>query len=265
MPVIGKGTWMTNIGKKFPANVDDVARITEIQRVLDSGITVIDTAERYANGYMETVLGKVLSRSDREKQFLSSKVSSDHLEYDDLILSAKRSLKRMHVAYFNLYLIHQWNPEIDSKETMKAMDFLIEQKLIRNIGVCNFTVEQLEKAQSYTKNKIVANMVHYNVLFREPEEAGIIAYCQKHDIMIIAWRPFEQERLSPKIKAMLDALADTYKISPSQVALLWLIAQKNTVVLSKLNTQVAIDQTLGAMDTKINDKDFEKLSEASNI
>jgi diketogulonate reductase-like aldo/keto reductase len=261
MPVIGKGTWMTNIGSKARASLKDEGRIEEITRAITNEITYIDTAERYANGYGETLIGKAIKGHHREQLFLVSKVSSDHLKYDNVIAAAKSSIKRLQASYLDLYLIHQFNPDISLEETMRAMDYLIEKKLIKHIGVCNFTVEQIEKAQSYTKNKIVANQSHYNVMFREPEESGIIEYCQKQDIMIIAWRPFEENLLTEKTKAVLDELAKKYKITPSQVAFLWLIAQANTVALAKLSTDTRIKQTLDSLEIKISPEDMNKLTE----
>ncbi len=174
MPIIGKGTWMTNIGRKPHASLKDNARIEKIKRAVDSGITYLDTAERYSNGYGETLIGKAIKEYSREKLFLASKVSSDNLGYDSVIASAKASIKRLQASYIDLYLIHQFNAEISLQETMRAMDYLIEQKLIKNIGVCNFTVEQLKEVQSYTKNKIAANQIHYNVMFRQPEQTGVV-------------------------------------------------------------------------------------------
>ena len=74
-----------------------------------------------------------------------------------MINSAKNSLKRLKTDYLDLYLVHRPNPEIPIEETMKAMDFLKKEGLIRNIGVSNFNKERLIKAQNCTSNKIVAN------------------------------------------------------------------------------------------------------------
>lgn len=85
---------------------------------------------------------------------------------------------------------------------MKAMDSLVEQKLIRCMGVSNFSVEQVKEAQKYTKNKIVANQIEYNLLVRNEGrvtndmESKIIPYCQENNILIIAWRPLAKGELA---------------------------------------------------------------------
>ncbi len=264
MPAIGKGTWMTNIGHKPRPSLKDDARIEEIKLALDNGITYIDTAERYANGYEETLIGKAIKGRNREKLFLVSKVSSDHLGYDDVIQSAKSSIKRMQAQYLDLFLIHQFNPEADLKETMKALDFLIEKKLVKNIGVCNFSVKELQEAQSFTKNKIVANQIHYNVSFREPEQNGVMEYCRKQDIMVIAWRPYEQELLTKKSRVTFDELAAKYGKTPSQIAAAWLSLQNNVVILSKLTKLNDIEKTIDAIGIKIEPKDIEKFNKENN-
>src|SRR5690348_6656629 len=203
MPILGKGTWMTNIGRKPHESLKDINRIQEIRDAIEGGISYIDTAERYANGYGEILIGKAIKGVNREKLFIASKVSSDHLNYNDLISSAKFSIKRLQAAYLDLYLIHQFNLNSDLPETMRAMDFLIDKKLIKNIGVFNFNVEQLEQAQSYTKNKIVANQVQYSLLQNDQKHDEIIEYCQKHDIMIISSKPFQHELLSPSVRKQL--------------------------------------------------------------
>ncbi|RJQ38506.1 aldo/keto reductase [Candidatus Microgenomates bacterium] len=255
IPMVGKGTWMTDIAGKPRPTLNDEKRIEEIKEAIAAGISYIDTAERYTNGYGEILIGKAIKGLNREKLFLASKVSSDHLRYDSVISSAKSSLKRLQTSYLDLYLIHQFNPDLPLQETMRAMDYLIEKKMIKYIGVCNFTAEQLQEAQSHTKNKIVANQLRYNFLHRELEQTGIIEYCQKHDIVVIACRPFQLESLSLKIKAQLEEMASKYTKTPAQIAAAWLMLQTNIVVLSKLKTISQIEKIVEASQIKMDGKD----------
>src|SRR3989338_8444710 len=139
MPVFGLGTWQMGGRKEHDLDNDDEADILSIRTAIDSGITHIDTAEIYANGYSE--------------------------------------------------ILHRHNPDLDLKQTIKALDYLVEQDLVKNIGVANFNKEFLAEAQSYTKNKIVCNQVHYNLEFREPEVTSLLNYCQNNDVFLVAWRP----------------------------------------------------------------------------
>lgn len=264
IPLIGKGTWMPNLGRKPRPSLNDEKFKEEIQVAIDMGISYIDTAERYMNGYREKLVGQAIKGKQREKLFLVSKVSSDNLEYKNVIESAKASIKRLQTSYLDLYLIHQFNPSIDLKETMRAMDYLIDHKLIKNIGVCNFTVKQLQEAQSYTKNKIVVNQLHFNLMYRSPEQMEVVKYCQKNDIMVIAWRPFHQNLLTPKIKILLEEMASKYARTPFQIATAWLTSQPNIVVLTNLDNATQIEKATDAIQVQIEQKDIEKFNSNHN-
>jgi len=125
------------------------------------------------------------------------------------------------------------NPDIPLKETMKAFDYLKEQGLIKNIGVCNFNVDSLKEAQDNTKNNIVLNQVHYNLLFREPEMKGVIEYCQSNDVFIEAWRPIQQGALAKKGIEVVDKMCNKYQKTPVQIAVNWLISQKKCNYINK--------------------------------
>lgn len=192
MPVFGLGTWQMGGKRERDVNNNDSADIESIKMAINSGITHIDTAEMYAQGYSEILVGQAIAEFKRENLFIVSKVYPDHLRYQDLLDSAQSSLKRLNTSFLDLYLIHAPNPEIPIQETMKAMDFLVEKGLVRNIGVSNFTKERMIEAQKFAQNKIVANQVHYNLQIRESKITGLVEYCQKNDVILIAWRPIQK-------------------------------------------------------------------------
>jgi diketogulonate reductase-like aldo/keto reductase len=210
MPSVGKGTWMPSHRKKHPIYADEASRVEEMTAAFQGGITYIDTAERYGNGNEEQMIARAineLKRNERDNLFLASKVSSENLSYEHVILAAKGSIKRMHSSYIDLYSIHRFNPKIALKETMRGMDHLIEKKLIKFIGVCDFTIDQLKEAQSYTKNRIVANQVEYNFMLRGKAQKEMLDYCQKNDIMLITKKSHMQESLTEEFSTFLDELA----------------------------------------------------------
>lgn len=259
MPVYGFGTWMMGGGFNRDPDNDDEADIKAIKTAIEEGITHIDTAESYAEGYAEKLVAEAIKGYDRSKLFLVSKVKPENLKYDDLIRSAKASLERLQTNYLDLYLIHRPNPAIPLKETMRAMDTLVEEGLIKYIGISNFSVATTEEAQSYTKYKIVANQVHYNLKFREPEQSGLLDYCQKKDIMLIAWRPVQKGLLVGKGIQILDEMARKYAKTPAQIAINWLISQPNVVTLSKTTSIAHLKENLGAVGWEMEEEDIEKL------
>ncbi len=257
LPVFGLGTWLMGGRVTHDPDNNDKRDITAIQSAIASGITHIDTAESYAAGYAEKLIGQAIKEFDRTKLFIVSKVSPTHLKYQDVIKAAKNSLSRLNTDYLDLYLIHKPNLYIPIQETMKALDWLIDEGLIKNIGVSNFTVERIREAQSYTKNKIVANQVHYNLIYREPEIKGVLEYCQQNEIFLIAWRPVEQGILASPDTAILNQLAKKYNKTPAQIAVNWLISQPMVVTISTMRSKEHLKENLGALDWRISDKDIE--------
>jgi diketogulonate reductase-like aldo/keto reductase len=259
MPVFGLGTWQ--MGGRLERNFenDNKADIKAIKNAIENGIIHIDTAEMYANGYSETLISKAITDYRREDLFLVSKVSPTNLDYKNVINSAKNSLKRLNISYLDLYLIHGPNPEISIKKTMKALDFLKSEGLIRNIGVSNFSKERLIEAQKYTKNKIVVNQLHYNLKFREPQRTGLLEYCQKNDVMLVAYRPFQKGILLEDKNPLLDEICQKYNKTPAQISINWLISQENVVTLSKMRNESHLMENLDALNWQMEQKDIEKL------
>jgi diketogulonate reductase-like aldo/keto reductase len=257
LPVYGLGTWEMG-GRMEKDSTNDSLVITAIQSAIKEGITHIDTAEVYANGYTETLIGKAILPFERKKLFLVSKVYENHMHYDDLIQACKNSLKRLQTSYLDLYLLHRY-PNMQLAEAMSALDTLKKDGLIKHIGISNFTLEHLKKAQGYTKNKIVATQIHYNLAYREAEKSGVLKYCQDNDVMVIAWRPLQKGMLLTT-NALLDTLCQKYKKTPAQIALHWLLSQKNVVTLSKTLNIHHLQENLGAIGWHMEEKDLKKLS-----
>lgn len=265
IPVIGLGTWTIGGGDEADATYDK-EDISAIKTAIKLGITHIDIAESYAEGHTEELVGRAIGGFGRKSLFITSKVSPEHLSYDDLLASAKGSLRRLNTDYIDLYLIHAPNPDIPIQETMKAMNFLVEQKLIRCMGVSNFSVEQIKESQKYTKNKIVANEIEYNLLVRdkgrvtENMESKIIPYCQENNILIIAWRPLAKGELAKPGFKILDEFADKYNRTQSQIAINWLISKKGIVTITKSTKLEHLKENLGAIGWKLQQEDIERLN-----
>ena len=259
MPVYGFGTWRMGGKMKYDPMNDDEADITAIRNAIDLGVTHIDTAEMYAEGHAEKLVGRAIEVYDRGRLFIVSKVSPLNLHYGDLIDAAKRSLRRMHIDYLDLYLIHFPNSNIPLRETMGAMDALVEDELVKNIGVSNFSVQQMEEAQTYAKNRIMATQLHLNLIHREPIKMGLLDYCQRNNIMLIAYRPIQKGILTKRCGKFLDSICEKYKKTPAQIAINWVISIDNVVTLSKTRDREHLTENLGALNFQINQVDIERL------
>jgi len=129
IPVIGLGTWEIGGFMETDSSRDKEA-VQAIKNAIKLGYSHIDTAELYGDGHTEELIGNAIKDLDRSKLIITSKVFKTNLKYDEVIISCKKSLEKLHTDYIDIYLIHAPNPEIPLKETMKAMDYLVEQGMI---------------------------------------------------------------------------------------------------------------------------------------
>lgn len=144
---------------------------------------------------------------------------------------------------------------------MKAMDQLVDTGLVRHIGVSNFSVTLMEEAQSYAAHPLTANQVEYSLLNQQPT-ADILRYCQKNDLMLIAYRPLGRGGLLRSPPAVLVALAKKYGKTPAQIALNWLIAQPNVVTIPKATTPAHLHENAGAAGWRLAPPDAARLAAA---
>lgn len=259
LPEIGFGTWTMGWKMEREENYNEVKDIEAIRYAIDNWMTHFDTAELYAEGYSEEILWKAIAWYDRSEFIIASKVRGTKCRYDDVISSCDESLMRMWITSFDLFYIHWRDNSIDLKETMRALDDLLETGKIKNIAVCNFSVESLKEAQSYTKNKIVANQVHYNLVYRELEHSNLLDYCQNNDIMIVAWRPLEYWNLIESNNSYLWEFTEKYSKTNSQIALNWLISQNNVVTIFKSINPEHIDENLWVTWWNLENNDIENI------
>ncbi|PIN81326.1 aldo/keto reductase [Candidatus Woesearchaeota archaeon CG10_big_fil_rev_8_21_14_0_10_32_9] len=267
IPVLGLGTWGMGGFMETDSSSDEES-IRAIKDAINIGYTHIDTAEVYGAGHTEELIGKAIKDLDRSKLIITSKVFKTNLKYDDVITSCKKSLEKLQTNYIDLYLIHAPNPKISLEETMKAMDYLIEQKLVRFIGVSNFSVNEMKEAQRYSKNKIIANQIPYNLATRNNDykgnctnmESEIIPYCQENDIIIIACRPIERGLLLEP-NPVLDELSKKYNKTKAQIAINWLISKKGIITIPKSTNIEHLKENLCSVGWNLSIEDIKLLDE----
>lgn len=256
MPVLGQGTWrLGGVSERDPEN-DDARDVAVIRRALDAGLTHIDTAEMYAGGHAEELVGEAIRGVERSRLFLTGKVWKSHLGGDGPLRAAEASLRRLGVDAFDLYLVHQVNPEIPLKKTIRAMNRLQREGLARNIGVSNFSLDRLKQAQALSEVPIVANQLHYNLQVREIELSGLLDFCQETGVMVIAWRPLRGVDCSVPL---LTELAARYGHTPRQLALNWLISQPGVVTIVKASDPLHLAENVGAVGWRMTEEDVERL------
>lgn len=217
MPVIGLGTWNLRGKECFEATIS----------ALEIGYRHIDTAEMYEN---ESEIGDAITQSlvPRSEIFLTTKVWSNHLQYQDVIRSLESSLKKLKTDYVDLYLIHWPNPNIPLSDTFKAMSYLKNKGMLKFIGVSNFDKDLLLKAQQISSLPIMNVQVEYHPFL---DQNSILSYCQKNNISLTAYCPLARGR--DLNNPTLEKIANKYNKTVPQVMLRWLIQQKNVVAIPK--------------------------------
>lgn len=264
IPVLGMGTWKIG-GQLEPVYDNDQRDVAAIKQGIALGLTHIDTAEKYAGGHAEELVGKAIEGINRESLFITTKVARDHCDYQEVLKAMDRSLKRLGISYVDLFLIHAPSEAVPLHQTMKAMNELIAEGKTRYIGVSNFSVTQLKEAQKYSVNPIVANEIEYNLATRNNGqyttnvESEILPYCQENNIMVIAYRPLAKGMLVNQKNDLLDTLSKKYNKTPAQVALNWLISKDRVVAITKSSTKEHLKEAVGAIGWRMDASDMQLL------
>ncbi len=259
LPSLGLGTW--GMGgrslERDPAN-DDSRDIGAIRYALSQGINHIDTAEIYAGGHAETLVGQALQGINRLDYTVASKVKPENHAYDDVIKSCHLSLKRLGLDYLDLYYLHAPSETVPYKDTAEALKALRSEGLIRHYGICNFDVEGMKRIQDFLDVPIAVNQSKYSLVFRGSETSGLIEHCRETGAIFAAWRPLlwrypgkdnqpEGNAWDKDIYPMLDNIAKELGKTNSQVALNWLVSQPNVIALFKSSTIANIDELVNSI------------------
>lgn len=261
MPVFGLGTYGFGLNPN-----SEQAEITAVKTAIELGVSHIDTAEAYADGKSESLVSQGIKGFDRQKLFLVSKVAAINLNYQGIHTAILKSLERMGLDYLDMYLMHRCPPEHLLDECAAAMDELVDKKLVRYIGLSDTNTPHADKLQKLSNHKFMANQVHYNLEIREVEKEGLLNYCQNNDMMLIAWRPVNKGVLAKSGVNLtaagitpLDEMAKKYQKTQAQIAINWLISQKNVVTLAKSTNLEHLKENLGSADWTMETADIEKL------
>jgi diketogulonate reductase-like aldo/keto reductase len=255
IPVLGVGTWGM---AERPG--DRVHEIAALQRAVDLGMTVIDTAEMYAGGAAEQLVAAALGDRRREI-FLVSKVLPQHATRRGTVSACEASLRRLNTDHLDLYLLH-WRGTVPLDETLGAFDALERQGKIRHWGVSNFDVNDMEELVRLTGNvdsAVASNQVLYN-LMRRGIEYDLLPWCRRRGIPIMAYSPLEQGRLAKD--ETVRAIAERLDATPVQVALAWVLRQQGVAAIAKAANFEHVRENRGALEIELTTEDLDELDEA---
>lgn len=250
VPALGLGTW--NMGETRSSAPQEVE---SIRKAIDLGMTLIDTAEMYADGRSEEVVGAAIA-SRRQDVFLVSKVYPWNASERGTTEACERSLARLGTDHIDLYLLH-WRGEHPLAETVAAFERLKSDGKIGDWGVSNFDTDDMEELFAVPGGKnCAANQVLYNLSRRGPE-FSLLPWCQERGVPLMAYSPIEQGRILKNHE--LIRIAKAYQATPAQLALAFLLERDGVIAIPKSASVSRVEENRGATDLEITEEDWAAL------
>ena len=250
VPAVGFGTYRMNEAECEEA----------VSTALERGYRHIDTAMAYEN---ESAVGRAIAESnvDREDIFLTTKVKGypELLEHDAFLEAANDCLERLNVEYVDLLLVHWWVPQGDMKGVFQAMDQLVDQEKVRNAGVSNFSIDELQRAMRLSETPILTNQVECHPYFYTNQQ-NMINYCQEQDVLLTAYSPLAEGLVADD--GTLDSIGERYGKSAPQVSIRWLVQQDNVVTIPMSMNPQHIADNRNIFDFELSDQEMQRIAKS---
>ncbi|WP_274650866.1 aldo/keto reductase [Paenibacillus humicola] len=286
----------------FGNRTEEKDSIEIVHRFLDAGLNFIDTANVYSRGVSESHVGKAI-KDRRDKVFLATKV---HGRMGDgpndqgnsrvhIVKQVDESLKRLQTDYIDLYWIHRPDANTPIDETLRTLDYLVNQGKVRYIGLSTFpawqTMEAIAVSERMNLERFVAEQPPYNLFDRSIEEE-VVPVCQKYGLGIMPWGPLAEgwltgayrknkpfpadtrigrKNLDPNAGYIVERLNAIEALMPiaeekgatlSQLALAWMIQQPGvTSPIIGPRTMQQLEDNLGALNVELNSDDLKRIDD----
>jgi aryl-alcohol dehydrogenase-like predicted oxidoreductase len=290
LSVIGLGTWQ--FGSKewgYGAGYAATETVALVQRALDLGVNLIDTAEIYATGNSERLVGGALG-DRRDEAFLATKVWPVLPIASVVEQRGRASAARLGVETLDLYQVHWPNPVVPISQTMAGMRRLSEAGVVRHVGVSNFSLRLWQAAEEAYGGPVLSNQVKFSLVARRPER-NLVPWATQAGRVVIAYSPLGQGLLSarygpghppsggvrranalftpenlrraePLLEAVREVAGDL-GATPAQVALAWVIRRPNVVAIPGASSVAQLEANAAAADLELSAEHDARLSEAA--
>jgi diketogulonate reductase-like aldo/keto reductase len=253
IPALGQGTW--HMGEDRRRRNDEIAAL---RLGIDLGMSLIDTAEMYGDGGAEELVGEAIE-GRRDEVFLVSKVLPHHATARGTIQACDHSLLRLGVDQIDLYLLH-WRGPVPLDETLEGFDTLMGAGKIRNWGVSNFDIADMEKLIDLPGGEEVStDQVLYNLQYRGME-FDLLPWCESRGVPIMAYSPVEQGQLLTH--PVLRSVAARHHATPAQAALAWVLRRDSVCAIPKASKPAHVRENRAALDLRLSADDLAELDRA---
>jgi aryl-alcohol dehydrogenase-like predicted oxidoreductase len=260
-----------------------------VQRALDLGINLLDTAEAYAFGRSERILGRAIA-GRRGEAFVATKIMPIAPIAPIVEQRGRASARRLGIDEIDLYQIHQPNPVVPLRSQMGGMRRLVSAGVVRHVGVSNFSLARWQGAEAAFRGPVLSNQVRLSLVDRRPLR-DLVPWAAANDRLVIAYSPLGQGFLSARYDASnaprqgvrgmnplflpdnltrgaellvaLRSIAASHDATPAQVALAWVIRRPNVVAIPGASSVEQLERNAAAADLELSDEDDQRLTEAA--
>jgi diketogulonate reductase-like aldo/keto reductase len=251
IPVLGQGTW--HMAENPRRRADEIAAL---RLGIELGMTLIDTAEMYADGGAERLVGEAI-KGRRDEVFLVSKVLPENATRFGTVAACERSMKRLGVDEIDMYLLH-WRGSVPLEETLEAFDTLVGAGKIRHWGVSNFDVADMQELVDISGgDEVAVDQVLYNLAHRGIEY-DLLPWCRHSGVPIMAYSPIEQGQVLRE--PALHAIAARHSgVTAAQLALAWVLRQDGVCAIPQSGRPDHVRENRGALDVRLTPEDLADL------
>jgi aryl-alcohol dehydrogenase-like predicted oxidoreductase len=291
LSAIGLGTWQFGSNDwGYGSQYADVEADRILQRALDLGVNVIDTAEVYGRGNSERIVGRALG--DRRKEaFVATKMFPIAPVAAYVESRGRKSARRLGVDVIDLYQIHQPNPFVPIAQQMEGMRRLQRAGIVTEVGVSNFSLEKWRAAEHALGSPVLSNQVQYSLVARKPD-AELVPYAQANDRLVMAYSPLGMGMLSGRYSSanqpqspvrrnnplflpetldraqpLIDAVravGNAHDATPAQVALAWVLSHDNVVAIPGASSIEQLEANVAAAELELTIDEIASLTRASD-
>jgi len=256
LPALGLGTW--RMGESRARRNHELAAL---RSALDMGYRLFDTAEMYAEGGAEELLGEALTQAlrgpmSREQLFIVTKVYPHNASAQGMLAACERSRRRLQLDHVDLYLLH-WRGDLPLRQTVEGFERLQQLGWIRHWGVSNFDLDDMQELVTLPGGAACsANQVWYS-LTRRGVEFDLLPWQRTRQMPLMAYSPIDQGALAAH--AGLKRLAASVGATPSQLALARLLAEPGVMVIPKSSDPARLHENLEAAALRLDENTHRQL------
>ncbi len=287
LSVVGLGTWQFGsrewgYGSSYAEG--EAGRI--LDRALDLGVNFIDTAEIYGMGESERIVGRALA-GRRDEAFIATKIFPLAALPPVVAQRARGSARRLDVNRIDLYQVHWPNPVIPVSTTMAGMRRVMDSGLVAHAGVSNFSLSQWQAAERELGKPVLSNQVRFSLVDRRPL-TELIPWASQNDRLVIAYSPlgqgllsgrYDRDHLPAGLRALtpqflpenldrlrplilrLSEIASSHDATPSQVALAWVLRQKNVLAIPGASSVSQLEANVDAANLDLDEAEWQELDQ----